>query len=973
MKNRELSLILLAAGTTAAIALPAPAQPANNGTTYPSTTQINVTGATLLSNLFQAPAISNDFIDADGNGVARGLPTPGNQNLAPLGYPPVGVWAINYAETGSVAGLQELITFGTVPAASPSQVVASRSAAFYNRQRYIGSGSIAGLANTGNYGQAPTSQISALDLHVIDPTLDPGWAGTYRNDVAPLDVPARWGVLTTGGTPDFNLLPGNAGYGNNAAKPVSRAGVAITGGTNKLANLDAPVGQGGPANLFDESNPGSANSRTIFDTAILFAPIAPIVNFGVGKQTTSMTELRHLFVTGRLPSGENLVAVTRESGSGTRNGWMNSLAIDPSWGRGDGTGSTFADDGNSQDAGRPAEGNLGPNFVSANKTGTGDVETTVFSHRLAIGYVGAERAVNNSWGRTTSISSVARAEILGVTHDLLGGTTPVRPTAGNLLDNDPAVTGWTIGGPASLATMGDPRSAPAAKGGYGWLPSDITPVPARPAMPNVEAAAFVNNITRSLENFIANAESDANLFTPGEFMANNYLLVPAQDKVHSLTNPSMMLNNDKLNQGLQDYIRPRTAFVYNNSFYTAFGNGGTGGVSGKINGRAPTRTSGTVYSDGVAGGANYIDMTGAAIAYNGAAGLTDRNRISGDFNADGLRDANDITDMVKAWRHRNTPLFTWTPPVATGAIAGAPASDTCIEIIGDFDGDGNFNAADVRYFADGLALYTGSLNRKSGFIDVDGVFAATASPVVTVANFFGTTKATGGAPANRPWQNGDSRGDVAGAAGVAPGWAPVGANNTIDATDIDYVFKQFQTNATATIVPLVGKQVDWANLTQAATFDLSADMTGDRKVDINDVKELVNVVLLTEIGDLNFDGAVDATDIGIANTWIAGGGGSSRPGTYANGDVNGDGVVDASDVLAITRAQCRADVTDLGGNGGADGQITVDDLTRFLSAFFSSDLYVADCAVLGGAPGRDGQITVDDLTFYLSAFFAGCP
>lgn len=970
MTNRNLSLLVLAAGTTAAIALPAAAQPASNGTTYPTATQINVTGATLLSNLFQAPAISNDFIDADGNGVARRFGT--NQNLAPIGYPPAtAVWAINYAETGSVAGLQELITFGTVPAAIPSQVTASRSAAFYNRQRYIGSGSIAGLANTGNYGQAPTSQISALDLHVIDPTLDPGWAGVYRNDVAPLDVPARWGVLTTGGSPDFSLLPGQAGYGNYALKPVSRTGVTITGGTNKLANLDAPVAQGGPANLFDESNPAAANNRTIFDTPILFAPIAPIVNFGVGKQTTSMTELRHLFATGRLPSGENLVAVTRESGSGTRNGFMNSLAIDPSWGRGDGTGSTFAADGNSQDAGRPAEGNLGPNFVSTNKTGTGDVESTVFNHRLSIGYVGAERAVNNSWGRTTSISSVARAEILGVTHDLLGGATPVRPTAGAVLDNDPAAGGWTIGGPASLSTMGDPRSAPAAKGGYGYDVLDVIPAPARPAMPNIEAAAFVNNITRSLEAFIANAESDTNLFTPGEFMANNYLLLPSQDKVHSATNPSAMLNNDKLNAGLQDYIRARSAFVYNNSFYTAFGNGGNGGVSGKINGRAPTRTSPGTYSDGADG--FYHDMNNTQVAYNGAAGLTDRNRVAGDFNGDALRNIDDASDMVKAWRHRNTVGFTWTPPTGTGAIAGAPGSDVCIEIIGDFNGDGSFDAADLRYFADGLAMLTsgpaaGKLDRKAGFTAIDAQFGATAVPAVATANFFGTTKAT-----NKPWANGDSRGDIAGAPGVAPGWAPVGASGSINAADIDYLFKQFQTNVAATIVPNLGKQVDWDNLNQAVTFDLSADMNGDRKVDYTDAQELVNLILLTNFGDVNLDGVVNSADLAIANSWITGGGGSSRPGGWANGDVNGDGVVDAADITIITRAQCLADVAGLGGSLGANGSLEVDDIVVYLNQFFANNLLVADIAGLGGTEGRDGQMSVDDLVLFLNRFFAGCP
>jgi len=43
----------------------------------------------------------------------------------------------------------------------------------------------------------------------------------------------------------------------------------------------------------------------------------------IGKDTA--TELQHLYVTGRMPNGENLVAATRTPFSGTRNGSMNSL------------------------------------------------------------------------------------------------------------------------------------------------------------------------------------------------------------------------------------------------------------------------------------------------------------------------------------------------------------------------------------------------------------------------------------------------------------------------------------------------------------------------------------------------------------------------------------------------------------------------------------------------------------------------
>jgi hypothetical protein len=48
-------------------------------------TVIHLLGATLLENLFSAPAATVDFIDADGNGIARRFGT--NQQLAPVLLP----------------------------------------------------------------------------------------------------------------------------------------------------------------------------------------------------------------------------------------------------------------------------------------------------------------------------------------------------------------------------------------------------------------------------------------------------------------------------------------------------------------------------------------------------------------------------------------------------------------------------------------------------------------------------------------------------------------------------------------------------------------------------------------------------------------------------------------------------------------------------------------------------------------------
>jgi hypothetical protein len=67
-----------------------------------------------------------------------------------------------------------------------------------------------------------------------------------------------------------------------------------------------------------------------------------------------------------------------------------------------------------------------------------------------------------------------------------------------------------------------------------------------------------------------------------------------------------------------------------------------------------------------------------------------------------------------------------------------------------------------------------------------------------------------------------------------------------------------------------------------------------------------------------------------------------------------------------------ADIAQLGGAVGGDGQLTVDDLLVYVGAFFAGDTHTADIVGLGGTSAPDGAITSDDLIAYLAMFFAGC-
>jgi hypothetical protein len=956
-RSRQLS-ILAACGTAVALGAAAAAQP------Y----QINVAGATLLENLFTAPAITNDFIDINGNGIAGSVNSV-NEQLATAGLPPTSFLVVNYMAIGSVNGFQELVdwgsTFNTLPGSGPAVnalprrqyiPVIARERAFWNRTQYINAGVISNAAfgSIDNPGGIITRQNPTTYQAVYTGGAVPAPNG-YINDIAPVDVPAPWAVRAAGSVA-LTRNPAEPGYGSNPVLAVTKQGITFVDPVtlqtfgNQLASLNAIDGV-----TVRNTNTASPDANTIFDTAVAFAPIAPMANLGVGRSQIDMSDIRHLFATGRIKSGENLMAITRDSGSGTRNAFNNTTGCDPSWGRGENIGGLSS----------LSDNNLaGPGFQPSNKAGNGGVEATVPNNRLAIGYVGAERGVVGGW------LTGGRAEFLAVRNDLQGGTVYSRPNIDAVLDNSP--NGFTIGGPAVLSTLGDPRSSVPAPGftqpAVGHDPGNLNP-----PMRNPYAAALINNITISLAAVQSAPGSDPTVFSPGELIAFRFIPVAGLDFIHSPTQPLQMIPNPSLNQVVQDYVRANNVLA--NPVYYAFG-------TVTLNGITPTRRASTTYTDGNTGN-HFVRQDGSTIAY--ASPLNSRNRVAGDFNGDGLRDLRDAENLLRAWRQRNGGPV-WVAPNGTGPIAGAPGSEASIEILGDFDGDGNFTTADVRYWADGLAMEwtgpnAGNLNRKKGFEAIDTAWVTLTSGASN--NFFGTKLKT-----NKTYQPGFSRGDVANVSQrVTPGFAPIGAvsdpdtnplttnNNIIDGYDIDYVYAQFKRNPAVT-----DNEATWSDINEAPSFDLSADINGDLVVNQADVDELVLVILQTSYGDVNLDGVVDAADLSIAQ------GNLGQPGGWADGDINGDGLVTQADIdiilAAIGTPACNsADIAATDSTPGADGCVDNGDFSLFISAFFNANCdgttipcNPADIAATDSTPGADGSVDNGDFSLFISAFFnAVCP
>lgn len=897
---------------------------------------VNITGATLFQSFFTAPQSTFDAIDANNDGNAR-LSPPYNgvvQQLAPTGVNPTsGWWALQYRAVGSGNGLQELVNYSTRFATLFADVASSApnlENAWVNRVKwYDNATGNQGAFNANNPGGAPFRSNTTTLL--ADTT-----NGGVRFDAAIMDVPTKWFVRVNGPASPI-ATPTGAGYGQNLKNAIALDGTpASPVQANRLRTLTSTDNV-----VTLNFNTAAPDTNTVFDTPIAAAPIAFMVNYGTGHQQMTYTQLRHLFVTGRLPTGENLTAITRDIGSGTRNGAMNSIGIDPSFGVGENVG-TKNDDVASSPTDRSV---VGANYVPSNKGGSGSLERAVLNTRLGVGTSGAERGITQSWLLNH------RVELLGVQNDLGGGTAFARPTIDSLLDND--LNGYNIEGPETFATVGDPKANGAANGGTGWIGAfdpyrdtnsngqydlgepftDLNSNGLRdaqnaeqgltnynPSMRNHFGAQYINNISRSIDAFV-NFSGLAADFTPGQFLANNFILVAATDFVPNPVDPKNLIVNSNLNQALQDTVRTANT-IYTNGVYNAFNN--------SFNGVVPTRaalTAGT-YTDGST--SLYRQLNGSTVT-GGTATIPARNRIAADFDGNGVRNANDICQMVSAWRHYNGGLA-WNAP---DGIYGAGAGQTvALDLLGDVNNDGNFNAADVRYFVDGLALSTasGTLDRKLAFTQLDTCFGG---------NFFATTVATGGYTA------GASRGDVAGAVGTTPGYAPVGSNGAVNAADIDYVYRQFKQNAAVT-----DGAANWSNLSEASNTDLSADMTGDLTIDQADITELVTVILHTTMGDVNLNGTCDAADLAIANANL------NQTGGWAMGDVDGSGTITAADIAVINA--CMGPVCGTADFNGDSDVGTDADIEAFFSCLAGS--CCPTCFIGGADFNGDGDIGTDAST-----------
>lgn len=954
--------------------------------------QINFSGATLFVDFFRSQSGTNDATSADYDGDGEfgfapppnGFPISGNfvDQLAPNYTPGGGLdnfWSFSYRSVGSVNGFGEFVDSqlcGTIPDHIPSE------AGIFNGFEYA-----TGAATNwgGPFANSSGIPLSQCEIH-----------GSST------DVPAAWAV-TVPGAPKWNRDPTEAGYGLNNLE-------TSTGAVPQLEFLDRAC----TTNSLNV-NTSSPDSGTIFDIGGAWGPVVTINNVGAGIKDVKYSELQYHFVTGRFPNGENLIAVTRDVGSGTRNAYENSLDIDPSWGRGDNIGEFF--DASSTDL-------LGPNFSQSNRGGSSRSEGSTQNNRLALGFTGlagGDRAARDVFRGFYDVVNVCKdvdedgnplvdcdtvgfacaAGALSSNGIPVDAAAPnngyVRPTINTVLDNCDPECGFQIGGLVSFSVVGDPNAnRPLAD------PKHTN----NPPVANQQVANYLNNIADSTDLFTGDVlggeclltgacsttgfvctnsvdcaggafdvceaitcsvDSDCtvsgdicalNANSPGQFLATSFFLPASLDCIQSTTMP-LTFNPVVVNQDLQDFVRQNNGLDWFQDQFNTIGGDTPPQGSISIAGLVPRRTIGPVYTDGQgAANANYVYWNGATyVLTSTGTNLSRRNRLTGDFNDDGVRNIDDAQELVeafwtpRAWQQTAEGMGITGPvcPETAAAqaayatqpggfsfclgstnvnnvitISGMSANNGIPEVMGDFQGDGNLTKEDLRYFADGLATSNGLLNRKKGAIAIDAALISVGAALpwadtngsLTSAGVGSFAEPVHAAPAaisgflatGATYANGDFRCDVAGESPVA-GAQPLGWDGSCDAIDIDYCCQ------------FVREGYTWSDLDDAVFMDLSCDMDGDVDVTASDIAEMVVTILKTSFGDADLDGMVNTNDLAIVDATIALGGvgcnGSGDCG-WSDGDFDCDGDVDNDD-------RTQAGGVAVEGDCDGDGDLTTAD------------------------------------------------
>jgi hypothetical protein len=570
---------------------------------------------------------------------------------------------------------------------------------------------------------------NAVQLAISDAYPQQVFANNYGNTSNTYTPSTGGGAVTQNGSGNnsFNANPLDLGYGqgnpNLSGGSLGTPGFRATYQSPSVLNMPATAinprtGSAfgvGAWNSATDGGLGNLNAQLTAVTATAF-----VANPGTGLTQVDRTDADWLETTSRLSNGASFNMTTRDVNSGTRDVSSLDTGVDPSYSTGKN------DDGNGilptavSNALFDQE-SIGPAQRFSNKTAGGaQLRPTVQNNRMAVGTL----SINDAHGN--DLNTGANPLVVLSYSDSVNGTSPyVSPnyqTISNgtyvIYQNEVAVT---VRAPnANYATNTVTTAANGAQLIQGTIQGDDT-------------SGDVVTVINQAENSVAFNNSVTPADAADGLLDNGYLLPQIMQVTKNLNGEG--LNNSVAGQIATGSIVSQTNPNYNASEYNAWVADGEASSQLPILG-AVTTGSGSTY--GGKGG------TFAKSLFNGGAiSITNNNYLFGNFNQNGVRDYNaavksalaadralitadqavGASDPGSEFTSEGDNNLNWSGPATlvtggtngvsnttlityTDALGTTPTnlSKGDLIVMGDYNGDGHFDGADLVALAEGASL-----------------------------------------------------------------------------------------------------------------------------------------------------------------------------------------------------------------------------------------------------------------------------
>jgi hypothetical protein len=603
--------------------------------------------------------------------------------------------------------------------------------------------------NVGGVGMNASGGQNAVQIALSDAFPQQVFRNDYGN-TSNTFTPVGGSPTTTTGSANtsFNSSPLDQGYGNGnsalpAGRPIGTAGFRPNYQSPSTLNMPAAAinprtGAAfgvGAWNSASNGGLGNLNSQLVAVTATAF-----VANPGTGLTQVDRTDANWLETTGHLANGVGFNMTTRDVNSGTRDVAALDTGVDPSFavGKNDSGNGTLLSGVNPK---RFDQISIGPALRFSNKTAGGaQLRPTVENNRMAVGTLSINDAGSvDQQGQVNPVTALSYS-------DSTDGSAPyVSPnfrTMSNgtyvIYQNEVAVT---VRKPdANYATNTVTIAANGAQLISGSIQGD-------------DASGDATTLLNQAENSVATAFSSSLPTDVADGLLSQGYLVPSLMAVQKNINGEG-LNNSTPGQIATGSIQSQTNPSYSASLFSTYSGSTYAGKLPDLNGKNPngvtTGASGTTY--GGAGGSGYSrGSSGFPSVFNGGAiPITTNNYLFGNFNQDGkaqggndqkARDFsavksalaadkaliqaditagasvdgsefNTIADNNANWTNGgslavgsngtlNTATVSYTDSLGT-LHSGLTKGD--LIVMGDFNGDGHFDGADLVALAQNAAV-----------------------------------------------------------------------------------------------------------------------------------------------------------------------------------------------------------------------------------------------------------------------------